>query len=82
MALSVKDHIWTIAELVQVALEPSNMPPLPKEPETTLRPSYRLFKLRVIRGGQARVLAALTPVGSSRDGPIAAFQWNESSSLR
>jgi hypothetical protein len=39
MALDVTDHIWTIAELVTVALEPSDVPPLPRPtPETTLRP--------------------------------------------
>ena len=30
MALGVTDHIWTIAELAQAALEPSDVPPLPR----------------------------------------------------
>ena len=30
MALGVTDHIWTIAELVAAALEPSDVPPLPR----------------------------------------------------
>jgi hypothetical protein len=39
MALGVTDHIWTIGELVSAALEPSEVPPLPRPtPETTLRP--------------------------------------------
>jgi IS1 family transposase len=29
MALGVTDHIWTIAELLHAALEPSDVPPLP-----------------------------------------------------
>ncbi len=53
MALGVTDHIWTIAELVQAALEPSDVPPLPKPtPETTLRPGYRPFRPVVLRGGK------------------------------
>jgi hypothetical protein len=53
MALGVTDHIWTIAELVQSALKPSDMPPLPRPtPQTTLRPGYRPFKPIVIRGGR------------------------------
>jgi hypothetical protein len=39
MALGVTDHVWTIAELVQAALEPSDVPPLPRSPlNTMLRP--------------------------------------------
>jgi len=52
MALGVTDHIWTVAELVQAALEPSDVPPLPKGPETTLRPGTRRFRLIVGRGGK------------------------------
>jgi hypothetical protein len=53
MALGVTDHIWTIAELVSAALEPSDVPPLPRPmPETTLRPRYRPFRPVVIRGGK------------------------------
>jgi hypothetical protein len=53
MALGVTDHIWTIAELVSAALEPSDVPPLPRPtPPTTLRPGYRPFRPYVIRGGK------------------------------
>ncbi len=52
MALGVTDHIWTISELIAAALEPSDVPPLPKEPETTLRPGTRRFRLIVGRGGK------------------------------
>ncbi len=50
MALGVTDHIWSIAELIATALEPSDVPPLPQEPRTTLRPGTRRFKLIVGRG--------------------------------
>jgi hypothetical protein len=52
MALGVTDHIWTIAELVSAALEPSDVPPLPHPTPTTLRPGYRPFRPYVIRGGK------------------------------
>ncbi len=53
MALGVADHIWTVGELVQAALEPQDVPPLPPVGlETTLRPSYRPFRLGVLRGGK------------------------------
>jgi IS1 family transposase len=52
MALGVTDHIWTIGELIAAALEPTDAPPLPKEPETTLRPGTRRFRLIVGRGGK------------------------------
>ena len=53
MALGVTDHIWTIAELVQAALEPLDVPPLPRPtPDTTLKPGYRPFRPRVIQGGK------------------------------
>ncbi len=52
MALGVTDHIWTIAELIAAALEPSDVPPLPKEPRTTTRPGTRRFRLIVGRGGK------------------------------
>jgi hypothetical protein len=53
MALGVTDHIWSIAELVQVALEPSDVPPLTRPtPETTLRSGSKPFQLRVIPGGK------------------------------
>jgi hypothetical protein len=53
MALGVTDHIWTIAELVRAALEPSDVPPLPRPtPETTLRSGTIPFRPYVIRGGK------------------------------
>jgi hypothetical protein len=53
MALGVADHIWSIAELLSAALEPSDVPPLPREPKTTLRPWRKPFRgLRVIQGGK------------------------------
>ena len=53
MALGVTDHIWTIAELLQAALEPSNVPPLPRPVQpTTLRPGHTPFRPRVIQGGK------------------------------
>jgi hypothetical protein len=53
MALGVTDHIWTIGELIAAALEPpTEVPPLPKEPETTLQPGTRRFRLIVGRGGK------------------------------
>jgi IS1 family transposase len=53
MTLGVTDHIWSIAELVRAALEPSDVPPLPRPtPETTLRSGYRPFRPVVIRGGK------------------------------
>ena len=53
MALGVTDHIWSVAELVQAALEPSDVPPLPTPAQpTTLRPGYTPFKPRVILGGK------------------------------
>jgi IS1 family transposase len=53
MALGVTDHVWSIAELVRAALEPSDVPPLPRPtPKTTLRPGDRPFKPVVIRGGK------------------------------
>ena len=53
MALGVTDHIWTVGELVQAALEPSDVPPLPRPTQpTTLRPGYRPFRPVVIRGGK------------------------------
>jgi IS1 family transposase len=53
MALGVSDHIWTIGELVQAALAPRDVPPLPQPtPQTTLRPGYRPLRLIVGRGGK------------------------------
>jgi IS1 family transposase len=53
MALGVSDHIWTIGELVQAALAPQDVPPLPdRTPQSTLRPGYTPFKLRVLAGGK------------------------------
>jgi IS1 family transposase len=53
MALGVTDHIWTIGEILQAALEPSDVPPLPRPTlETTLKPGYRPFRPIVIRGGK------------------------------
>jgi len=51
MALGVTDHIWTVGELIQAALEPLDVPPLPRPVQpTTLRPGYIAFRPRVIRG--------------------------------
>jgi hypothetical protein len=51
MALGVADHIWTIGELIHAALEPSDVPPLPRPtPDTTLRSGYGPFRPGVIRG--------------------------------
>ncbi len=53
MALGVTDHIWSIGELINAALAPSDVPPLPKPPQpTTLRPGYTPFRSRVIFGGK------------------------------
>jgi len=53
MALGVTDHIWTIGELVQAALEPQNVPPLPdRAPESPLKPGARRFRLIVGRGAK------------------------------
>jgi len=52
MALGVADHIWTVGELIAAALEPVDVPPLPREPKTTLRSGYTPLKLRVIPGGK------------------------------
>ncbi|MFZ0887384.1 MAG: IS1 family transposase [Candidatus Binataceae bacterium] len=53
MALGVTNHVWTIGELVSAALEPSDVPPLPRPTQpTTLRPGYVPFRPRVIRGGK------------------------------
>jgi hypothetical protein len=53
MALGVTDHVWSIAELVQAALEPSDVPllPTPAQP-TMLRAGTRRFRLIVGRGGK------------------------------
>jgi len=53
MALGVTDHIWSVAELVSAALEPSDVPPLPTPAQpTTLRPSTRRFRLIVRSDGK------------------------------
>jgi len=53
MALGVTDHIWSIGELVSAALEPSDVPPLPRPTQpTTLRLGTQRFRLRVIPGGK------------------------------
>jgi hypothetical protein len=53
MALGVSDHIWTIAELVQAAFVPQEVPPLPdRTPQSTLKLGYTPLKLRVIPGGK------------------------------
>ena len=57
MALGVTDHIWTIGELVEIALGqdpapllPVGPPPVPDRPPLTARTAGRPA-LRVIRGG-------------------------------
>lgn len=53
MALGVADHVWSVAELVQAALEPSDVLPLPTPAQpTTRRPGTRRFRLIVGRGGK------------------------------
>lgn len=53
MALGVTDHVWSVAELLKSALEPSGVPPLPRPtPETTLRPGARPLRLIIGRGGK------------------------------
>ena len=53
MALGVANHIWSVGELVSAALEPSDVPPLPRPTQpTTLRPGYKPFRPYVIRGGK------------------------------
>jgi IS1 family transposase len=52
MALGVTDHIWSVAELINAANEPSDVPPIPRTPPTTLRPGYRPFRPYVISGGK------------------------------
>ena len=53
MALGVTHHIWTIAELLAAALEPSDVPLLPRPtPQTTLRPGYRPFRPVVLKRGK------------------------------
>ncbi len=57
MALGTTDHIWTIGELVQAALEPQDVPPLPdRTPQSTLKLGYTPLKLRVIPAEKSRVL--------------------------
>jgi len=52
MALGVTDHIWNVGELLNAALKPSDVPPLPKGLKTTLRSGYKPFRPIVIRGGK------------------------------
>jgi hypothetical protein len=53
MGLGITDHVWSIGELLSAALEPSDVPPLPREPKTTQRSSRLPFQgLRVIQGGK------------------------------
>lgn len=53
MELGITDHVWSIGELIAAALEPSDVPPLPREPKTTQRPWRKPFRgLHVIRGGK------------------------------
>jgi IS1 family transposase len=53
MALGVTDHIWTIAELPQAALAPSDISPLPPPVQpTTVRLGHTPFRPRVIQGGK------------------------------
>jgi len=53
VALGVGDHIWTIAELLQAALEPQGVPPLPdRTPQSTLKLGYTPLKPRMIPGGK------------------------------
>jgi IS1 family transposase len=53
MALGVTDHIWTVGELIQAAIEPTDTPPLPRRThDLTLRPQPPKFRLIVGRGGK------------------------------
>jgi hypothetical protein len=52
MSLGLTDHISTIGELIAAVLEPTDVPPLPKEAETTLGTGTRRFRLIVGRGGR------------------------------
>jgi hypothetical protein len=53
MELGITDHVWSIGELIAAALEPSDVPPLPREPKTTQRSGRLPFRgLRVIQGGK------------------------------
>jgi len=54
MALGVTDHIWTIGELIERAMEAPEAPTTPPPPPTTIRPGTRPFTLRVIQGGKLR----------------------------
>jgi hypothetical protein len=56
MALGVSDHIWTIAELAQAALEPSHVPPLPRSTlATTLRSGLSTFQAASDSGQKSRL---------------------------
>jgi hypothetical protein len=53
MSLGVTDHIWSVAELVHVAFEPSDVPPLPdRTPQPTLPAGARRLRLIVGRAGK------------------------------
>jgi len=52
MALGVTDHVWTIGELIERALEAPAAPTTPPPVPTTVRPGTRPVTLRVIRGGK------------------------------
>jgi IS1 family transposase len=53
MALGITDHVWTIGELIVVALESDTPPPLARQTsDLTLRPAPPKLRLIVGRGGK------------------------------
>ena len=53
MALGVRDHIWSIGELIHAAQEPSDAPPLPPVERPDTLQGRAPFKPYVIGGGRA-----------------------------
>ena len=51
MALGVSNHIWTIRELIEQAMQAPAAPPVPPPP-APIRP-HGWVQLRLIRGGRA-----------------------------
>jgi hypothetical protein len=50
VALGVTDHVWSIAELIEAANDPSEAPPL--TPAEMAREKLGKVKLHVIQGGK------------------------------